>query len=161
MTAWQLKWAEHKYWVMAHSQQLYNQIRVLAKNNDWSDETTDTFENLLQEAALQVPTRKTLTTAYEHVWGYFKKIATPEEKNDYLRRLAVLEVDNDQLGSFLKNLTLKYQVTYLMHSRLIREIQEEQEKNETLARKVAKSVTTATTIRTTPRNGSTKGQGLG
>ena len=88
---------------------------------------------MLQEAALQVPTRKTLTTAYEHVWGYFKKIATPEEKNDYLRRLAVLEVDNDQLGSFLKNLTLKYQVTYLMHSRLIREIQEEQEKNETLA----------------------------
>ncbi|MBW9297891.1 MAG: DUF1722 domain-containing protein [Pseudolactococcus raffinolactis] len=133
MTAWQVKWAEHKYWVMAHSQQLYNQIRVLAKNNDWSDEIAVTFENLLQEAALQVPTRKTLTTAYEHVWGYFKKIATPEEKNDYLRRLAVLEVDNDQLGSFLKNLTLKYQVTYLMHSRLIREIQEEQEKNETLA----------------------------
>ena len=133
MTAWQLKWAEHKYWVMAHSQQLYNQIRVLAKNNDWSDETTDTFENLLQEAALQVPTRKTLTTAYEHVWGYFKKIATPEEKNDYLLSLAVIEVDNDQLGSYLKNLTLKYQVTYLMHSRLIREIQEEQEKNETLA----------------------------
>ena len=125
MTAWQVKWAEHKYWVMAHSQQLYNQIRALAKNNDWSDETAVTFEKLLQEAALQVPTRKTLTTAYEHVWGYFKKIATPEEKHDYLRFLDELEVDHDQLGPFLKDLTLKYQVTYLMHSRLIRDIQEE------------------------------------
>lgn len=124
MTAWQVKWAEHKYWVMAHSQQLYNQIRALAKNNDWSDETTVTFDSLLEAAARQVPTRKTLTTAYEHVWGYFKKIATLEEKSDYLRFLAELEADHDQLGPFLKNLTLKYQVPYLMQSRLIHEIQE-------------------------------------
>src|SRR5574337_1021290 len=116
MTAWQVKWAEHKYWVMAHSQQLYNQIRVLAKNNDLSHETAVTFEKLLQEAALQVPTRKTLTTAYEHVWGYFKKIATPEEKNDYLRRLAVLEVDNDQLGSDLKNIPLNSNHHYLLYA---------------------------------------------
>ena len=67
MTAWQVKWAEHKYWVMARSQQLYNQIRVLAKNNEWTDETTLTFDKLIDEAARQAPTRKTLTTAYEHV----------------------------------------------------------------------------------------------
>lgn len=122
MTAWQVKWAEHKYWVMAHSQQLYNQIRALAKNNAWTDETTVTFESLLEAAARQTPTRKTLTTAYEHVWGYFKKIATPEEKRDYMRFLTELEVDQDELGPFLRDLTLKYQVPYLMQSRLIRDI---------------------------------------
>ena len=107
MTAWQVKWAEHKYWVMARSQQLYNQIRVLAKNNEWTDETTLTFDKLIDEAARQAPTRKTLTTAYEHVWGYFKKIATPEEKRAYLHLLDELEVDDDGLGPFLKSLTSK------------------------------------------------------
>lgn len=127
MTAWQVKWAEHKYWVMAHSQQLYNQIRALAKNNEWTDETTLIFDKLIDEAARQAPTRKTLTTAYEHVWGYFKKIATPEEKRTYLRFLDELEVDNDDLGPVLKGLTSKYQVTYLMQSRLIREMPEKRE----------------------------------
>ena len=88
MTAWQVKWAEHKYWVMARSQQLYNQIRVLAKNNEWTDETTLTFDKLIDEAARQAPTRKTLTTAYEHVWGYFRDTASPSEKTGFQKARA-------------------------------------------------------------------------
>lgn len=122
MTSWQQDWAENKYWVMAHSQQHYNQIRQLAKNNDWTVDKTTEFNRLLAEAEQQVPTVKTLTTAYQHIWGYFKKIATLEEKKTYLTTLAQLAGGHDQLGPFLKGLTVKYQVAYLLQSRLIREL---------------------------------------
>ena len=122
MTSWQQDWAENKYWVMAHSQQHYNQIRQLAKNNDWTVDKTTEFNRLLAEAEQQVPTIKTLTTAYQHIWGYFKKIATLEEKETYLNTLAQLAGGHDQLGPFLKGLTVKYQVAYLLQSRLIREL---------------------------------------
>lgn len=122
MTSWQNKWAENKYWVMAHSQQHYNQIRALAKNNQWTEDKSAQLDNLLKEAAQQTPTVKTLTTAYQHVWGYFKKICTPEEKADYLNKLARLEPNHDELGPFLKSLSIKYQVAYLLNSRLICEL---------------------------------------
>ena len=107
---------------MAHSQQHYNQIRQLAKNNDWTVDKATEFNRLLAEAEQQVPTVKTLTTAYQHIWGYFKKIATLEEKETYLTTLAQLASGHDQLGPFLKGLTVKYQVAYLLQSRLIREL---------------------------------------
>ncbi len=122
MTSWQQDWAENKYWVMAHSQQHYNQIRQLAKNNDWTVDKATEFNRLLAEAEQQVPTVKTLTTAYQHIWGYFKKIATLEEKETYLTTLAQLASGHDQLGPFLKGLTVKYQVAYLLQSGLIREL---------------------------------------
>lgn len=124
MNTWQTEWATQKYWVMARSQQAYNQIRLLAKDNHWSDEQSKVFESLLAEVSQKTPTKQTLTTAYQHVWGYFKKICQPEEKETYMRLLADLTVENDQLGPFLKYLTFKYQIKYLMASRLILEIED-------------------------------------
>lgn len=122
MRTCQSKWAEHKYWVMAHSQQHYNQIRELFKYNQWTPDKTAQFEQLLQEAAQKKPTVKTLTTAYQHVWGYFKKICTVEEKDAYLNKLASLDPDHDELGPFLKTMTFRYQITYLLESKLIRDL---------------------------------------
>lgn len=121
MDKWQEKWAYNKYWVMAHSQACYERIRLLAKNNDWSDAKNAEFEHLLAKAASEPPTVKTLTNAYQHVWGYFKKIATTEEKQTYLRLLQGLSPQTDKLGPFLSRLTEKYQVAYLLNSRLMQE----------------------------------------
>ncbi|MFD1124139.1 YbgA family protein [Lentilactobacillus raoultii] len=103
---------------MARSQQTYNQLRQLAKNNDWSEEKQAQFNALLNSVASKQPTKATLTNTYQHVWGYFKKVATPEEKQRYLTLLAQLTPENDQLNPFLKELAEKYQVTYLLKSRL-------------------------------------------
>lgn len=124
MDKWQEKWAYNKYWVMAHSQAYYERIRLLAKNNDWSDAKNAEFEDLLAKAASEPPTVKTLTNAYQHVWGYFKKIATTEEKQTYLRLLQELSPQTDKLGPFLSRLTEKYQVAYLLNSRLMQEWKE-------------------------------------
>ena len=82
------------------------------------------FERLLENAVGQTPTVKTLTNAYQHVWGYFKKIATTSEKQTYLQLLQELSPQKDDLGPFLKHLTEKYQVSYLLNSRLIQEYKE-------------------------------------
>lgn len=124
MDKWQEEWAYNKYWVMARSQQYYEQIRLLAKDNEWSTEKNAEFEKLLAKAANEPPTVKTLTNAYQHVWGYFKKIATTEEKQTYLRLLQELSPQTDKLGPFLSRLTEKYQVTYLLNSRLLQECNE-------------------------------------
>ena len=34
MEKWQEEWAYNKYWVMTHSQQCYEQIRLLAKETN-------------------------------------------------------------------------------------------------------------------------------
>ncbi|MEJ6399882.1 YbgA family protein [Nicoliella lavandulae] len=121
---WQTEWAANKYWVMAHSQQAYNQIRQLAKHNDWTPAKQAAYHEIIATASVQSPTRATLTTAYQHVWGYFKKLATPAEKQFYLASLATLTPDNDQLGPFLVQLTDKYNVQYLKQSRLIQELRD-------------------------------------
>lgn len=124
MDKWQEEWAYNKYWVMAHSQAYYEQIRLLAKDNEWSNAKNAEFESLLVKAASKEPTVKTLTNAYQHVWGYFKKIATTEEKQTYLRLLQELSPQTDKLGPFLSRLTKKYQVAYLLNSRLMQECNE-------------------------------------
>lgn len=124
MDKWQEEWAYNKYWVMAHSQAYYEQIRLLAKDNEWSNAKNAEFESLLAKAASKEPTVKTLTNAYQHVWGYFKKIATTEEKQTYLRLLQELSPQTDKLGPFLSRLTKKYQVAYLLNSRLMQECNE-------------------------------------
>ncbi|KRN05665.1 hypothetical protein FD15_GL002229 [Liquorilactobacillus sucicola DSM 21376 = JCM 15457] len=117
---WQHSWAVNKYWVMARSQRIYNEIRKLASGNDWTKEKETTYQKLLLEADRLVPTVQTLTTAYQHVWGYFKKIATTDEKNFYMHELAVLAPESDRLGPFLAKLALKYDVHYLLQSRLMK-----------------------------------------
>lgn len=119
MEQWQKSWSVNKYWVMAHSQQTYNKIRKLASNNEWSKEKEFNYQALLLEAATVKPTIKTLTTAYQHVWGYFKKRATDAEKEFYLHGLAVLSPENDIMGPFLAELAVKYQVRYLLESKLL------------------------------------------
>ncbi len=106
---------------MAHSQQCYEQIRRLAKNNEWSDQKAAAFHRLLDKAAHKAPTTQTLTNTYQHVWGYFKKICTTQEKQTYLHLLQTLSPQTDDLGPFLGYLASKYQVTYLLNSRLIQE----------------------------------------
>ena len=122
MTTWQTTWAINKYWLMARSQHLYNQGRALAKNNAWNADKQRAFSQLLATANTLTPTKQTLTTAYQHVWGYFKKRCTPAERATYLHLLATLTPDNDQLGPFLKQLAHTYQVDYLLNSRLIQEL---------------------------------------
>ena len=116
---YQKRWAAEKYLVMAHSQAHYNALRLLFKGNQWSEEKELEFERLLKEAYRATPTTKTLRTAYQHIWGYFKKRATSPEKDRYKELDESLETKSADMNQFLKELTQKYQPAYLIQSRIM------------------------------------------
>lgn len=120
---WQEEWAYNKYWVMSKSQKAYDQIRLMAKNNEWSKAKETELERIIKSLENVEPTKKTLTNVYQHIWGYFKKICTDSERKEYVKLIASLEPEDDQLGLFLRDLTYKYQIKYLMQSRIIRELE--------------------------------------
>lgn len=110
----QKSWRKRKYWVMSRSQQAYNQIRLLAKGNEWTLEKQQEYEEILLRLEEKQPTDKTLRVAYQHVWGYFKKVATPEEKKKYQELIHESHIDSQALSVFLKALSSKYQQRYLL-----------------------------------------------
>ena len=116
---YQKRWAAEKYLVMAHSQAHYNAFRLLFKGNQWMQEKALEFERLLKEAYQQTPTTKTLRTAYQHIWGYFKKKATSPEKDRYKELDQSLETRSADMHQFLRVLTQKYQPAYLVQSRFM------------------------------------------
>ena len=128
MEKWQESWAQNKYWVMSRSQQFYNEIRALAKGNQWDEKCQQRYQQILQEADSMLPTKETLTTAYQHVWGYFKNKATFEEKRKYQVLLNKIEEANDELGRYLVELTDEYEVKYLAESILIKKLRKENNK---------------------------------
>ena len=117
LKSFQSSWAKHKYWVMSRSQQAYNEIRLLAKGNDWSLEKQKAYEKILIDLEKIQPTDQTLRVAYQHVWGYFKKLATTEEKQHYLDMIDQTNLLDSQLESFLKGLSVKYNQEYLLQMR--------------------------------------------
>ncbi|MFW7433072.1 DUF1722 domain-containing protein [Vagococcus carniphilus] len=113
----QLSWAKNKYWVMSRSQQAYNHIRLMARENKWTLEKQKEYENLLKSLEKITPTSKTLKVAYQHIWGYFKKVATSKEKEKY-KMLIEMPLDNSYLlEKFLKLLSQKYEQCYLLNMR--------------------------------------------
>lgn len=111
----QTSWTKRKYWVMSRSQQAYNDIRLLAKGNQWTQEKHIQYTNKLSELEDYQPTDKTLRVTYQHIWGYFKKIATVEEKNRYKDLIETTPLKSKELENFLKELSQKYHQTYLLN----------------------------------------------
>lgn len=115
----QQEWATWKYFVMAHSQYQYTIIRQLFSGNDWTPAKEQAFQLALATAKQRPPTIGSLRNTYQHVWGYFKRVATPEEKANFQARLAQLSLSDDSVKPLLQELAIAYEVNYLLASRLL------------------------------------------
>jgi len=115
----QKEWASLKYLVMSRSQHDYNQIRLLFKDNEWSPEKEVLYRQVLDTSSQIMPTRGSLINAYQHIWGYFKQKANSAEKAIYTRLIEELDVEDQEIKEFLKELALKYQIDYLIQSKLL------------------------------------------
>ena len=113
--ACELLWRSEKYKVMYYSQKHYNLIRQLMRTTP----TLDQLQQLLKEAYNEQPTDGSKQNAIEHMWGYFKKIATLEEKDTYKKLLQSKQFST--LQSFLYELAIQYDVTYLLNSSILHE----------------------------------------
>ena len=73
----------------------------------------------INEALTIKPTTGSIVNAYEHMWGYFKKEATADEKEQYLilkQRFQENQIALKEWQQFLKKLAYQYEVQYLIDS---------------------------------------------
>lgn len=108
-------WREQKYHVMFHSQLFYNTIRAAMRDNATGEEVT----LLIHQALAIPPTAGSMRNAIQHMWGYFKKHATADEKARYLTLCK--ESNFQALLTYIRELAIKYDVTYLKESQVLRE----------------------------------------
>lgn len=111
------QWAIFKYEVLEKDPATYQKIRTLLKNKTDPDEVV--FLELIQHAKQQSIHKGHQQTALEHVWGYFKRVCTPQEKTKFENELRLWlnnDIDLIEIKQSLYTLALKYQVTYLLES---------------------------------------------
>lgn len=111
------EWAHYKYWVMARSQNAYNMLRELFKDNRPVDPTV--FYGIVDRLRDLPFNIKAQTNALQHIWGYFKHLATHAEKQHYAKLFGAIANDASTLNPcirYLKRLADKYAVEYLTSS---------------------------------------------
>ena len=106
-------WREEKYHVLLHSQQSYQMIKNLSLHQ---------VQQMIDDALLIEPSIGSVCNAFDHMWGYFKKCANEEErqqskllKADFING----KIDTQTLLDFLAELANKYDVQYLLQSRVL------------------------------------------
>lgn len=114
----QKEWARWKYYVMARSQAEYLALRKLFSGNQWNEEKEQEFRKRIQQIQKLPANPKAMRNAYEHVWGYFKKQATAEERVLFYQKLTTLNEEQDEALPYLIYLNKKYPNHYLTGSKL-------------------------------------------
>lgn len=110
-------WRKNKYEVMSHSENSYRFIQKMLKEISLTE-----LSELIEEAKASPRTTGSVTNTYQHIWGYFKRKATKEEKIKTLKLLRQFQEGTEQdesLWIWLASLTAKYEQPYLLESSLI------------------------------------------
>ena len=113
-------WARNKYLVLSHSSNIYNGIRQYLKNEQVE---VSHVQNLIDRAC-QIPEhRGQVCNAFQHIWGYFKKQASLNERRDYmllLDRFRFGQASKEDLIAQTRDLLERYPNAYLQHSTLLK-----------------------------------------
>ena len=113
-------WARNKYLVLSHSSNIYNEIRQYLKNEEV--EVSQVQEMI--DRACQIPEhRGQVCNAFQHIWGYFKKEASPDERKDYmllLDRYRFGQASKKDLIARTRDLLERYPNVYLQDSTLLK-----------------------------------------
>ena len=118
-------WAKNKYLVLSYSSKIYLEIRTYLKQEEVSQNKVS--EHIKQ--AVSLPEDKgQVTNALHHVWGYFKKYATKEEKDNFFEMIEEYHNNiykKEDLIKEVKYLLKKYPNKYLEESTFINGGQDE------------------------------------
>ena len=112
------EWSRYKYNVLESSPEAYQEIRNLLKSKDTYP--VEEFYRLVDRAIYRTaPSLGTLINGIDHVWGYFKDVATEKDKVRFRRELRRFEEGKLSLRAIknsLWRLNEKYRDPYLMKS---------------------------------------------
>ena len=118
-------WAKNKYLVLSHSSKIYLEIRTYLKQEEVSQ---NKVSELIKQAISLPEDKGQVTNALHHVWGYFKKYATKEEKSKFFEMIEEYhnnKYKKEDLIKKIKHLLKKYPNKYLEESTFINGGQDE------------------------------------
>jgi len=111
------EWGKYKYTVLEKAPGNYTAIRQLLKDKD--NYPAIGFYNLVEDAMKQEYVLGNSLNGALHVWGYFKKIVTDQEKIKFLENIKMYEqgkVAISKIKNMLWKLAVKYKESYLLDS---------------------------------------------
>ena len=111
------EWSRYKYLVLSKSHTGYTKIRQLLK--DFDNDKTLTFYHMIEHNLSLPDDIGNQVNAAQHVWGYFKNIATSKQKNQFTKLLQDYQdnkIDLTRVKNYLYKLTIEYQIQYLINS---------------------------------------------
>lgn len=112
-------WAKNKYLVLSYSSKIYLEIRTYLKQEEVSQ---NKVSELIKQAVSLLEDKGQVTNALHHVWGYFKKYATKEEKENFFEMIEEYHNNiykKEALIKEVKHLLNKYPNKYLEESTFI------------------------------------------
>ena len=118
-------WAKNKYLVLSYSSKIYLEIRTYLKQEEVSQ---NKLSELTKQAVSLPEDKGQVTNALHHVWGYFKKYATKEEKDNFFEMIEEYhnnKYKKEALIKEVKHLLKKYPNKYLEESAFINRGQDE------------------------------------
>ena len=118
-------WAKNKYLVLSHSSKIYLEIRTYLKQEEVSQ---NRVSELIKQAVSLSEDKGQVTNALHHVWGYFKKYSTKEEKDNFFEMIEEYhnnKYKKEDLIKEVKYLLKKYPNKYLEESTFINGGQDE------------------------------------
>ena len=118
-------WAKNKYLVLSHSSKIYLEIRTYLKQEEVSQNKVSEF---IKQAVSLPEDKGQVTNALHHVWGYFKKYATKEEKDNFFEMIEEYhnnKYKKEDLIKEVKHLLNKYPNKYIEESIFINGEQDE------------------------------------
>nr|WP_169333489.1 YbgA family protein [Streptococcus didelphis] len=113
-------WAQYKYEVLSKSPQNYYKIRNYLKNDLVS---LVEVEQLIRSAQALEENRHYVFTAFQHIWGYFKKKASQPEKENFLTKLDAYHngaAEQSEIINEVRRLLIKYPNSYLENSSILK-----------------------------------------
>ena len=118
-------WEKNKYLVLSYSSKIYLEIRTYLKQEEVSQNIVSEF---IKQAVSLPEDKGQVTNALHHVWGYFKKYATKEEKDNFFEMIEEYhnnKYKKEDLIKEVKHLLNKYPNKYLEESTFINGGQDE------------------------------------
>lgn len=115
--ALELEWSKYKYSVLERSPSDYLELQKLLRNK--SAYTAISFYNILEAALLRSVEVGNSSNAAQHIWRYFKDIASDTEKENFRRNLQKYQQGKITVGPIkdnLRKMAVKYHKTYLLNS---------------------------------------------
>ncbi|HFI0555968.1 TPA: YbgA family protein [Streptococcus suis] len=122
--------AKNKYLYFAYNQPLKNKLGSIVANHEKLETNIvlDNYFNEMVKLFSNLPSKKNYINAYQHIFGYFSKFASKEEKVFILQLMEKYrdgKIDKSAIASILKVYSIKYNIEYLLGQTIFEPFPEE------------------------------------